>query len=195
MKIEKAVLDGNMLRLEPLASQHCDGLAMAIRDGELWKIPVTLVPHPDDLPTFLADADTAFRNHRGLGFAIIDKASNTIVGSSRFSNIDPVHKRVEIGFTFLASSWQRTYVNTEAKYLMLRHAFEVWQCNRVELITDVLNTQSRAAIKRLGASEEGILRSHMVMRDGRIRDSVIYSLIPDEWPSVRETLQRKMQRQ
>jgi RimJ/RimL family protein N-acetyltransferase len=193
MKIEKVVLEGKTLRLEPLASHHLKAIADAINDGELWKIPVTLVPHPDNLPAFLADADSAFRSLKGLAFAIVDKASNTIAGSSRFMNADPVHKRAEIGFTFLAKSWQQTHVNTEAKYLMLQHAFESWQCNRVELITDVLNTQSRAAIVRLGAREEGILRNHMVMRDGRIRDSILYSLIQSEWPQVKEALQRKMQ--
>jgi RimJ/RimL family protein N-acetyltransferase len=192
MNIEKVVLEGNSLRLEPLASHHLTQLAAAINDGELWKIPVTLVPHPDNLPAFLADADLAFRSGSCLAFVIIDKASNTVVGSSRFSSINLVHKRLEIGFTFLAGSWQRTHVNTEAKYLMLQHAFEYWQCNRVELVTDVLNAQSRAAIVRLGAREEGILRSHMVMRDRRVRDSILYSLIRSEWPLASEALQQKM---
>ena len=106
--------------------------------------------------------------------------------------INREHRRVEIGFTFIAQRWQRSYVNTEAKYLMLRHAFEEWGCNRVELITDVLNTKSRQAILRLGAKEEATLRSHMIMRDGRIRDSVLYSVIQSEWPRVKAALEAKI---
>jgi RimJ/RimL family protein N-acetyltransferase len=127
-----------------------------------------------------------------LAFATIDKASGRIAGSTRFRNIELPHRRVEIGFTFLARSFQRTHVNTEAKLLMLRHAFEVWGVNRVELLTDFLNDKSRAAIARIGAKQEGILRSHMVMRDGRIRDSVIFGITAGEWPEVRASLAQKL---
>jgi RimJ/RimL family protein N-acetyltransferase len=191
MKIEKIILEGENVRLEPLATHHLQGLAEAIDDGALWKIPVTVVPHPKGLGNFLVAAESAFLAQRELAFATIDKPSNRIAGSTRFRCIDIAHKRVEIGFTFLGRSWQRTHVNTEAKYLMLRHAFEVWQCNRVELLTDVLNTQSRDAIVRLGAKEEGIVRSHMVMRDGRIRDSVMFSIIKSEWSAVKAALEAK----
>jgi RimJ/RimL family protein N-acetyltransferase len=185
-------LEGRRVRLEPLHARHLPGLAAAIADGELWKLPVTFVPHPDDLPAFLADADAARQAGRELAFASIDMASRQVVGSTRFRCIEPAHRKLEIGFTFIARRWQRSHVNTEAKYLMLRHAFETWQCHRVELLTDVLNTASRAAIERLGAQREGLLRQHLVMRDGRIRDSVLYSLVADEWPQARERLEARM---
>src|SRR5258706_3492817 len=151
MKIEKVTLESAKVKLEPVAKQHLPGLAEAIYDGELWKIPVTVVPHPKDLDTFLDAAEAAFQAKRELVFVTIDKQTNQIAGSTRFRCIEIAHRRVEIGFTFLGQSWQRTHVNTEAKYLMLKHAFEVWQCIRVELLTDILNSQSRNAIARLGA--------------------------------------------
>jgi RimJ/RimL family protein N-acetyltransferase len=192
MKVEKVVLEGQGVRLEPLAEVHLPGLAKAIEDGELWQIPVTIVPHPADLHAFFTAAQAAFLAGRELAFAIYDKGSESIVGSTRFRCIEAAHRRLEIGFTFLGQSWQRTHVNTEAKYLMLRHAFETWQANRVELLTDVLNTKSRGAIARIGAREEGIVRSHMVMRDGRVRDSVLFSIIRQEWPDVRTKLEAKL---
>ena len=188
MQIEKVTLHGNSVRLEPLTEQHLNGLAEAIFDGDLWELPVTLVPHPNDLPAFLESAETQFSNGKELAFATIDERSGKVVGSTRFRNIETAHKRVEIGSTFIAQSWQRSHINTEAKYLMLRHAFEHWQCNRVELLTDFLNNKSRAAIARIGAREEGILRSHMLMHDGRIRDSVIFSLVAGEWPQAKARL-------
>lgn len=194
MDIQKTVLESARVRLEPLAAHHARGLAAAIEDGELWRLPVTVVPHPRALPAFFDDADAAFAQRRELAFATIDKISGAIVGSTRFRCIEERHRRLEIGFTFIARSHQRSHVNTEAKYLMLEHAFERWQCNRVELLTDVLNDASRAAIARLGATQEGIVRSHMIMRDGRVRDSVLFSLIAPEWPAVKQALAQKMQR-
>jgi RimJ/RimL family protein N-acetyltransferase len=193
MRIEKVTLEGGMVRLEPLALHHAPGLVKAISDGELWKIPVTAVPHPDELSTFFNAAESAFLAQRELAFAIVDKTKNAIAGSTRFKCFELTHERVEIGFTFLGQSWQRTHVNTEAKYLMLKHAFENWQLNRVELLTDVLNTKSRNAILRIGAKEEGIVRSHMIMRDGRVRDSALFSIVRSEWSSVKQTLERIMQ--
>jgi RimJ/RimL family protein N-acetyltransferase len=192
MKIEKATLTGPRVRLEALTAQHLPGLASAIADGALWELPVTFVPHPDALPEFLAKAEAAFLIGRELAFVTIDIASGAIVGSTRFRAMDAAHKRAEIGFTFIGKSWQRSHVNTEAKYLMLRHAFEHWGCNRVELLTDFLNLPSRAAIVRLGAREEGVLRSHMVMRDGRVRDSVVFSIIAAEWADVKRNLASRM---
>lgn len=188
MHIEKITLRGHGVRLEPLTREHLPGLAEAILDGELWQLPVTIVPHPVDLPQFLDHAEAQFQAGKELAFATIDEGSGKVVGSTRFRNIESAHKRVEIGFTFIAQSWQRSHINTEAKYLMLRHAFEHWQCNRVELLTDFINSKSRAAIARIGAREEGILRSHMLMRDGRIRDSVIFSLVTEEWPRAKARL-------
>jgi RimJ/RimL family protein N-acetyltransferase len=192
--LEKVALQGGHVRLEPLAPHHREGLARAILDGELWKLPVTIVPHPDDLSAFFDAAESAWEAGRELAFATFDRQSGNIVGSTRFRCLEWAHKRVEIGFTFIARSWQRTYVNTEAKYLMLRQAFEVLHLNRVELLTDVLNSASRAAIARLGAQQEGVMRSHMVMRDGRIRDSVLFSVLTSEWPAVKRGLEQKLRR-
>ena len=154
MNVEKVELRGPRVLLEPLSEAHLPGLARAIDDGALWELPVTTVPHPRDLPAFLRDADAAQAAGTELVFATVDLASGAVVGSTRFRNIDAAHRRVEIGFTFVAASWQRTHVNSEAKYLMLRHAFERWRANRVELVTDALNAKSRIAIERLGAREE-----------------------------------------
>lgn len=187
--LERVALRGRRVALEPLTAGHLPALASAIQDGNLWEIPVTVVPHPDDLDPFLSRAETRFAANLELAFVTIDLPSGRIVGSTRFMNINREHRRVEIGFTFIARSWQRTYVNTEAKYLMLRHAFETWGCNRVEFITDALNEKSRSAIRRLGAKEEGVLRSHMIMRDGRLRDSVIHSVVRPEWAAVKGRLE------
>lgn len=151
--------------------------------------PVTLVPHPDELESFLSVADARYAARQELAFATVDLASSQVVGSTRFMKIDITHRRVEIGFTFIAALWQRSHINTEAKYLMMRHAFETWRCIRLELITDVLNTKSRQAILRVGAKEEGVMRNHMIMRDGRNRDSVLCSVIDKEWPQVRARLE------
>ena len=186
-------LEGQFVRLEPLEHRHCAGLCDAIADGELWKLHVTLVPHVDDVPQFIANAHDAYKKGIELAFATIDKSTGRIAGSTRFMKLELAHRRGEIGFTFLAKSFQRTRVNTEAKLLMLEHAFEQLGFNRVELLTDVLNTTSRAAITRLGATQEGILRNHMIMRDGRVRDSVVYSIISSEWPGIKQKLKAKLE--
>lgn len=192
LDVRKITLESPRVRLEPLDESHLPGLAEAISDGELWNLGVTSVPRPEQLPAFLDAAQSAFAAGRELAFATIDKCSGRIAGSTRFRCIEAAHRRVEIGFTFIGRSWQRSHVNSEAKLLMLEHAFENWQVNRVELLTDLLNHASRNAIARLGAREEGLLRSHMVMRDGRIRDSVIFSIIASEWPTVRAGLQARL---
>lgn len=192
MQVQATVLESQRVRLEPLEADHLGELAAAIEDGELWRIPVTFVPHPRDLPQFLQDAQHAYEAGRELAFATRDKQSGRVVGSTRFMEIDATHRRLEIGFSFIAASFQRTYINSEAKYLMLRHAFEVWGCQRVSLITDVLNEKSRRAIERIGAKPEGIMRNHMVMRDGRVRDSVLLAIIDGEWPEVKQALASKL---
>ncbi|MDR1990714.1 MAG: GNAT family N-acetyltransferase [Acidobacteriaceae bacterium] len=192
MKVENVVLQGRWVRLEPLAEEHLSGMAAAIEDGTLWEIPFTIVPHPNDLPQFLNDAQSAYAAGRDLAFATLDAQSGQVLGSTRFRSIETRHRRVEIGFTFLAASRQRTRVNTEAKFLMLSHAFDVWGCHRVEFVTDERNASSRAAILRIGAREEGILRNHMVMRDGYVRNSVLYSLIASEWPHAKDALIAKL---
>jgi len=192
MQIDPVILEGNLVRLEPLSINHKRGICAAILDGELWKLFVTLVPHPDQIDEFLKNAQHANDSGDGLAYATIDKKTNRIAGSTRFMKANLPNKRIEIGFTFLGQTWHKTRINTEAKLLMLTHAFEVLKLNRVELITDYLNTQSRQAILRLGAKEEGILRNHMVMPDGRVRDSVLYSIIENEWLGVKQHLTHKL---
>lgn len=132
------------------------------------------------------------RDGTGLPFVTVEKKSDRIVGSTRFGNYDPANRRIEIGWTWIAKPWQRTAVNTEAKYLMLSHAFEQLKCVRVELKTDVLNEPSRRAMLRIGAREEGVLRKHTLMWTGRYRDSIYYSVLDDEWPEVKSRLERLM---
>ncbi len=192
MELERTVLDGRFVRLEPLSKLHEAGLCDAISDGKLWELFVTLVPTIDQVPQFVENALEAFDSGDGLAFATIDKATGRIAGSTRFMKANLPNKRIEIGYTFLGKSWQRTQINTEAKLLMLTYAFEKLTLNRVELLTDYLNEKSRKAIGRLGAKEEGILRNHMVMPDGRVRDSVIYSIIKNEWVGVKQHLIYKL---
>jgi RimJ/RimL family protein N-acetyltransferase len=186
------ILDGTSVRLTPLSMDHAEGLCEAIRDGELWKLAVTLVPHPDAVRGFIETALEAHEKGEGLTFATVDKQTGRVVGSTRYLHANIRYKRIEIGNTFLGASWQRTRLNTEAKFLMLAHAFERLGMNRVEFLTDFLNLPSRNAILRLGAKEEGVLRNHMVMPNGRIRDSVLFSIIKNEWPGVKQHLEWKL---
>ena len=193
MKFQPIVLDGQYVRLEPISANHKEGLCAAISDGQLWKLFWTNVPHPKDIDQFLDNADIDHVQGTSLTFATVDKIhGDQIAGSTRFMNSNPHHKRLEIGFTFLGKKWQRTMINTEAKLLMMTHAFEELDINRVEFLTDYLNTASRQAILRLGAKQEGILRNHQVMRDGRTRDSVIFSVVKDEWQGVKQNLIYKL---
>ncbi len=192
MQIKPITLHGRHVRLEPLSSDHLTGLKAAINDGQLWQLMVTSVPHPDDVEAFYQDAVKAHQAGQALAFATINQASNQVVGSTRFMNANLLHHRLEIGFTFIAQSQQRTATNTEAKLLMLSHAFEQLQLNRVEFVTDFLNHRSRQAILRLGAKQEGILRNHMQMPDGRIRDSVVFSITCHEWAGVKAFLEEKL---
>lgn len=192
MKFEKTILEGDVVRLEPLSNLHKEGLIDAISDGELWKLFVTLVPEPSMVDGFIENALRAYESGDGLAFAIIDKETGKIAGSTRFMKADFLNKRVEIGFSFLAKSFQQTKINTETKLLMLSHLFETMAFNRVEIITDYLNNRSRNAILRLGAKEEGIMRNHMLMPDGRVRDSVLYSIINNEWPGIKMNIAYKL---
>ena len=189
----KVTLLGKKVRLEPLSTSHIEGLVHAISDGELWKLFVTIVPPTKEIDSFIQNAEDAHKGGDGLAFAIIDNESGKVVGSTRFMKANLPYKRVEIGFTFLAKSHQKTATNSEAKLLLLTHAFETLKLNRVELLTDYLNNRSRNAILRLGAKQEGILRSHMVMPNGRVRDSVIFSITAYDWPGVKENLEYKLQ--
>jgi len=192
MKFEKVILEGNIVRLEPLSVSHREDLCNAICDGELWNLYVTLVPHPENIDIFLEQANANHEAGDGLAFAIIEKSTNRVAGSTRYMKANLINKRLEIGFTFLGKTWQKTRINTEAKYLLLTHAFETLHLNRVELLTDYFNSTSRNAILRLGAKEEGILRSHMVMPNGRIRDSVLFSIVKHEWSGIKQHLEAKL---
>lgn len=187
-------LRGNNVSLEKLSYDHFDGLYAAIEDGELWKIRETIIPHPDQLERFFELANAGMRRGKERVYAIIDLNTGQVAGSTRFREINIAHKKAVIGPTFLGRSWQRTHVNTEAKYLMLKHAFESMGLNRIELLCDVLNTRSRKAITRLGAKEEGIIRQHLIMPDGRIRDSVIHSILRQEWPAAKISLEQSLWR-
>jgi len=173
---------------------HKGSLIIATSDGELWNSNVTVVPTHDTLTTYIQAALDAEMQGRELPFVIISKPSNQVVGTTRFYEIFPADRKAAIGYTWISKSAQRTAVNTESKLLLLTHAFETWKCVRVELITDVLNEQSRAAILRLGAKQEGILRKHLIMPDGRVRDSVVFSIIDSEWPEVKVRLTARLVR-
>jgi N-acetyltransferase len=192
MEIEPITLAGRHVRLEPLTLSHVEPL-LAIGLGEdLWRWTATQVRTRDDMQAYVEEALDAQAKGTALPFATVHLASSQVVGSSRFANIDRVHRRAEIGWTWVAGPWQRTAVNTEAKYLMLRHAFETWGCIRVELKTDALNARSRSAILRIGAKEEGTFRNHMVVQGGRIRDTVYFSVLDREWPEVKRRLAERL---
>lgn len=192
LDLSPVTLEGMHVRLEPLTKAHHDALVEAARDGELWKLNVTRVPSQKTMAAYIDAALAARENGRELPFAIIHRGSGNVAGSSRFCRIEPADLRVEIGYTWLAATFQRTSLNTEAKLLMLTHAFETWGCVRVEFLTDVLNERSRDALVRIGAREEGVLRYHMIMPDGRCRDSVCYSIIAPEWTAVKAALRAKL---
>ena len=193
MEISPVTLEGQHVRLEPLLPAHEEPLIAAASDGELWNSTVTIVPSsPARMIDYIQAALNGQARGRELPFVIIRKSSNKVVGTTRFYEIRPNDRAVAIGYTWLSRSAQRTAVNTESKLLLLTHAFEHWRCNRVELITDVLNQQSRSAILRLGAKEEGVLRKHLILPSGRIRDSVLFSIIAEEWPEVKLGLAVKL---
>jgi len=171
---------------------HAESLIAAASDGQLWNSTVTVVPDRSTVASYIGDALLGQTLGRELPFIIVRKTSGAVVGTTRFYDIHPADQRVAIGYTWLSKSAQRTAINTESKLLMLAHAFEQWRFIRVEFITDVLNDQSRAAILRLGAKQEGILRNHMMMPNGRIRDSVCFSIIASEWPEVKARLADKL---
>lgn len=188
------ILNGQVVRLEPLSRSHLSGLRTVVEDGQLWRLMATSVPHPDQLEAWFQQAVDEQANGVSQVYATVSQAGDEVLGSSRFLNTHWGHARTEIGFTFIAQSHQRSAVNTEAKYLMLSHAFDDLGFNRVAFRTDHLNQVSRRAIERLGAKYEGLLRDHMVMADGRLRDTVVYSIIAHEWPGIRQHLAERLQR-
>lgn len=189
MHIEPVTLEGRYVRLEPLSSNHHADLCEVGLDEELWRWIPQQVRTPADMRAYIETALRAQAEGSALPFATVERASGRAIGSTRFGNIDRAHRRLEIGWTWIGRPWQRTAVNTEAKYLMLRHAFETLGAMRVELKTDTLNERSRRAILRFGAVEEGTFRKHMLTESGRSRHTVYFSIIDDEWPGVKARLE------
>jgi RimJ/RimL family protein N-acetyltransferase len=194
LQIQPVTLQGRHIRLEPLTLNHLDGLCEIGLDPELWRWIPTPVRSRDDMLDYIRLALQWQTDGAALPFATVEQSTGRVVGSTRYMNIDKPNRHVEIGATWIGGPWQRTVVNTEAKYLMLRHAFETLGCFRVELKTDALNQRSRNAILRIGASQEGIFRKHMVCTGGRLRDSVYFSIIDSEWPQVKARLEERLHR-
>lgn len=192
MKIEPIVLERKFVRLEPLSLEHHLQLCEVGLDANLWRLIPTQITNSDEMKSYIETALAEQERGISLSYATIEKSSNKAIGSTRFGNIDVGNLRTEIGWTWIAKDWQRTFVNTEAKLLMLTHAFETWKCNRVEFKTDALNEKSRNAILRLGAKQEGIFRQHVVCQSGRLRDSVYFSIINSEWAEIKKNLQAKL---
>jgi N-acetyltransferase len=193
-RFEPVLLSGKHVRLEPLIMEHEARLCEVALDPELWRWTSTALTCPDDVRRYIQTALKGQEEGTIVPFATIDLASGRVIGSTRFAHIEQRHRKAEIGWTWIAQPWQRTPINTEAKYLMLRHAFENWGCIRVELLTNALNAKSRAAIERIGAKYEGSLRNHMIMPSGSIRDTVVYSIIESEWAAVKSELEKKLAR-
>ena len=187
-------LIGKTVELTPLQQEHSPGLLSAAADGELWNLKATVVPGPGTIDGYIANALAGRQAGTVMAYTIVIRSTGLICGSTRFWKIDRTNRKLEIGHSWLSSSAQRSGVNTEAKYLLLTHAFEVMECVRVQFTTDELNDASRAAILRIGAKQEGIVRNERIMPDGRKRNSVRFSIIDSEWPDVRAMLLRKMQR-
>jgi len=185
-------LEGTHVRLESLTLGHLDALCEIGLDDDLWRLMPKPVHSREDMRDYIQTALQWQTDGTAIPFATVERSTQRVVGSTRFMNIDGPNRHVEIGSTWIARPWQRTALNTEAKYLMLRHAFEELRCIRVELKTDELNQRSRNAILRIGAKQEGIFRNHMVCASGRLRNSVWFSIIDSEWPGVKASLEEKL---
>ncbi len=194
MHVEPVTLDGTHVRLEPLSLAHDTDLAKVGLDEDLVGLTQAYAPTPEGLRTYIQTALTWQANGTAVPFAVISKAAGRAIGSTRYANIDKANRRLEIGWTWYGRAFQRTAVNTETKYLLLQHAFETLGCIRVEFKTDVLNERSRRALLRIGAKEEGVFRRHMILADGRVRDTVYFSIIDSEWPGVKAQLAQKLGR-
>jgi RimJ/RimL family protein N-acetyltransferase len=190
--VAPVTLEGEQVVLEPLARSHVEGLARAAADGELWRLWYTSVPSPERTLAYV-DAALQMRERDGaLPFVVRRRSDGEVVGTTRFFHVEPAHRRLEIGHTWYAASAQRTAVNAECKLLLLGHAFDVLGTVAVELRTHFLNHASRGAIERLGAKLDGVLRHHMTMPNGTLRDTCVYSILAAEWPAVRENLKLRL---
>jgi N-acetyltransferase len=186
------LITGARVTLEPLALRHLDDLAVAGSDEAIWRWLPTAHHQPGSMRSFIESALMAQQRRTALPLAIIDLPTRKAVGSTRYHHIDTEHRRLEIGVTWIGTKHQRSHINTEVKLLQLWYAIEVLRCRRIELKADVNNAKSRAAILRIGATEEGIFRKHMLYADGRNRDNVYFSIIEDDWPAVRARLEGKL---
>jgi RimJ/RimL family protein N-acetyltransferase len=195
MKLHDPVsLQGRHANLEPLGQQHCTDLIEAVRDGELWRLWTTQVPSPEGMAAEIERRAELQRQGSWMPLAVIERASGRAVGMTNFLNIDAANRRVEIGATWYRRRVQRSAVNTECKLMLLTHAFETGSCIAVEFRTHFFNHASRAAIERLGAKLDGILRSHQIWREATLRDTCVYSIIAAEWPAVKMHLQFQLER-
>jgi RimJ/RimL family protein N-acetyltransferase len=193
MDPRRVTLEGATVRLEPLAAEHLDGLAEIGLDASIWRWMQTLITERDQLRGWIGEALATDDAGSTVSFATIERSTGRAVGSSRYLNIERQHRRLEIGYTWVAPAWQRTSVNREAKLLMVGHAIETLGAHRVEFKTDALNVASRAALAGIGAVEEGTFRRHMVVQGGRLRDSAYFSIVDTEWPETKAALQAKLE--
>jgi RimJ/RimL family protein N-acetyltransferase len=194
MQMEPVTLDGQYVRLEPLSMDHYSDLCDVLLDEEIGRWLPYSIATPDDMRQFIEMAVKLQAEGSSFSFAMVYKPANRVVGTSRYLNIDEESFNLEIGGSLIGKQWQRTIVNTEAKYLMLRHAFETLGCIRVQFKTDSFNMKSRTALARIGAKEEGIIRNHMVCSNGRVRHSILFSITDEDWPTVKANLEAKLAR-
>lgn len=192
--VEAVTLKGERATLEPLGPQHEAALRDAAADGELWRLWYTSVAPPDKMADYISLALDMRERLGAMPFAVRDNAAGAVVGCTRYFNVDAANRRLEIGHTWYAKRAQRTAINTECKLLLLTHAFEVLGCIAVEFRTHWFNHASRAAIERLGAKQDAVLRNHQLLPDGSKRDTVVYSIIDGEWPAVRRHLKFQLDR-
>ena len=191
IQVGPVTLEFNGVRLEPLGLHHLDGLRAAAADGELWNLRITSVPEPQDTEAYIR---TALETPNRVAFAVVDASSDTVIGTTSYHDIMPAIDRVEIGYTWYAKSRQRSHVNTSCKLALLSHAFDTLGCAVVGLRTDNFNYASQAAIERLGAKKDGVLRHHAPRRDGTVRDTVMYSIVRGEWHEVKSHLHYRLAR-
>ena len=193
MDVQPVVLSGRVVRLEPLSEKHVPDLTLAGQDESIWQYMLYgTIATEEAMLAWVADILNRQAQGTDLPFAVIHLESGRAIGATRFMDIRPQHRGVEIGGTWYAKTYQQTAVNTECKYLLLCHAFEVWQCVRVQFKTDLRNNRSQRALERIGAMREGVFRNHMILRDGSLRDSVYYSILDSEWPVVKSGLEEKL---
>lgn len=191
IQVDPLTLEFNGVRLEPLGLSHADGLRAAAQDGELWNLRITSVPEPHKIEQYIG---AALETRNRLAFAVIDISSGAVMGTTSYHDIVPAIDRLEIGWTWYAKSRQRSHVNTSCKLLLLSHAFDTLGCALVGFRTDNFNFASQAAIERLGAKKDGVLRHHHARRDGTVRDTIMYSIARGEWPEIKSHLHYKLQR-